>query len=197
MVDHARSSHVDVNGLSLRILEWEPMATNEQPSIVLVHGLASNALLWQGAATALAERGHRVVAIDQRGHGQSTKPESGYDMATVTRDLAALLEVLVSRGFDRPVVAGQSWGGNVVLELASRHPDRVRGIACVDGGWLEPSSVFASWEQCETVLAPPRLAGLHRSDVEGYGPTVVPRELKAWVNVNRLDAVRGSPSAAT
>ncbi len=39
-------------------------------------------------------------------------------------------------GIERPVVAGQSWGGNVVLELAARRPELVRGIVCVDGGWL-------------------------------------------------------------
>lgn len=168
MVDHARSSHVDVNGLSLRILEWEPMTTNEQPSIVLVHGLASNSLLWQGAATALAERGHRVVAIDQRGHGQSTKPESGYDMATVTRDLAALLEVLASRGFDRPVVAGQSWGGNVVVELAHRHPDLTRGVIAVDGGFLELQAHFPNWEDCASALAPPNLLGTPATRMREY-----------------------------
>ena len=80
MVDHALSSYVAVNGMSLRTIRWEPVDGPEKPPIVLVHGLASNAMLWQGAATALAARGHRVIAIDQRGHGLSSKPESGYDI---------------------------------------------------------------------------------------------------------------------
>ena len=92
MLAPAHSSHVEVNGVSLRLLEWQPDRHDSRPAIVLVHGLASNALLWQGVAVELSSRGHHVVAIDQRGHGRSDKPSGGYDMATVTADLAALLD---------------------------------------------------------------------------------------------------------
>ena len=134
-------------------------------TFVLVHGLASNARMWDGVAARLAERGHPAVTVDLRGHGRSSKPEGPYDVATVADDVAALIGAM---RLDRPVVAGQSWGGNVVLELAARHPAAARGIVCVDGGWLEPSAVFATWEECQAVLAPPRLAGLHRSDIDAY-----------------------------
>ena len=98
---------------------------------VLVHGLASNLRLWDGVAEELHARGHTVVAVDQRGHGRSDAPESSYGLDTAVGDLLALIEAL---GLSRPVVAGQSWGGNVVLELGWRHPAAVRGIICVDGG---------------------------------------------------------------
>jgi pimeloyl-ACP methyl ester carboxylesterase len=76
-------------------------------------------------------------------------------------------EVIGALALDRPVVAGQSWGGNVVLELAARHgPGAARGIVCVDGGWLEPCAVFPTWEACRQALAPPRLAGLRRDAIE-------------------------------
>ena len=168
MVDHALSSYVDVNGMSLRTIRWEPVDGPEKPSIVLVHGLASNAMLWQGAATALAARGHRVIAIDQRGHGLSSKPESGYDMATVTSDLAAVLVELTGMGFDRPVVAGQSWGGNVVIELAHRHPGLTRGVVAVDGGFLELQTHFPEWTKCESALAPPNLLGTPAGRMREY-----------------------------
>src|SRR4051794_30365727 len=100
---------------------------------VLVHGLASNAHLWDGVADRLAVLGHAVTTVDQRGHGQSDKPDSGYDFATVTDDLAALIGAL---GYERPVLAGQSWGGNVVLELAWRLPDRGSGVVGVGRGAL-------------------------------------------------------------
>ena len=70
--------------------------------------------------------GCAAVTIDLRGHGRSSKPDGPYDVPTVADDLAALIGAL---GLDRPVVAGQSWGGNVVLELAARHPAAIRGIA--------------------------------------------------------------------
>jgi len=134
-------------------------------SFVLVHGLASNARMWDGVAARLVERGHAAATVDLRGHGRSAKPDGPYDMATVADDLAAVIGAL---GWERPVVAGQSWGGNVVLELANRHPDATRGIVCVDGGWLEPCAAFDSWEACEVRLAPPRLAGRQRKEIEGY-----------------------------
>jgi pimeloyl-ACP methyl ester carboxylesterase len=109
---------------------------------VLVHGLASNARTWDGVAARLAALGHPVAAVDQRGHGRSDKPDTGYDFATVSADLAA---VVAGLGWDRPLVAGQSWGGNVVLELAVRHPSVAGGIACVDGGTLEVARRFPSW----------------------------------------------------
>lgn len=177
------------DGIDLAVDEWRPPVTDAPPSdgpttdappsdgtttdarsaaapaFVLVHGLASNARLWDGVATALVAAGHRVFAVDLRGHGRSSKPAGPYDVPTVADDLATLIGHL---GLERPVVAGQSWGGNVVLELATRRPDLVRGIVCVDGGWLEPSRDFADWDACRAALAPPRLAGRRMAEIEGY-----------------------------
>jgi pimeloyl-ACP methyl ester carboxylesterase len=130
---------------------------------VLVHGLASNLRLWDGVAEALHARGHTVVAVDQRGHGRSDAPESSYDMDTVVGDLRAVIEAL---GLSRPVIAGQSWGGNVVLELGWRHPAAVRGIVCVDGGIIELADRFPSWEACLAALTPPRLDHLTPAELE-------------------------------
>jgi pimeloyl-ACP methyl ester carboxylesterase len=154
------------DGVVLACDRFEPASSaHPGPAFVLVHGLASNARLWDGVAVRLAALGHPVVGVDLRGHGRSSKPDGPYDVPTVADDLAALIGGL---GLDRPVVAGQSWGGNVVLELGARHPSLVRGIACVDGGWLEPSREFASWDACLAALAPPRLVGRPLADVETY-----------------------------
>lgn len=131
------------------------------PPFLLVHGLASNALLWTGVATHLAAAGALVVAIDQRSHGRSD-PSDALGWGTLTRDL---LTVASGLALERPVVVGQSWGGNVVLELGRRHPTHVGGVACVDGGWIELSSRFPDWESCWSVLAPPRLEGAAYGDV--------------------------------
>ncbi|MDQ3979124.1 MAG: alpha/beta hydrolase, partial [Actinomycetota bacterium] len=56
-------------------------------------------------------------------------------------------------------VAGQSTGGNVAVELAYRHPDRVRAVVGVDGGALELQRRWPEWKDCERNLAPPRLEG--------------------------------------
>jgi pimeloyl-ACP methyl ester carboxylesterase len=130
---------------------------------VLVHGLASNLRLWDGVAEHLEARGHTVIALDQRGHGRSDAPDSGYDMDTVIADLRAVIEAL---GLERPVVVGQSWGGNVVLEYGWRHRSAVRGVTCVDGGVIELAEWFPSWEECQAALSPPRLDHLTLDELE-------------------------------
>lgn len=147
------------DGVALAVRLWP----GDGVPFVLVHGLASNARLWDGVAARLAGLGHAVVAVDQRGHGLSDKPDAGYDFTTVTDDLAALLDDL---GLDRPVLAGQSWGGNVVLEFGWRFPASTRGIACVDGGTIELGSRFPSWDSARTALTPPPLVGRRADEIE-------------------------------
>lgn len=121
------------------------------PGVLLVHGLASNLRLWTGVAELLATDGHRVVAVDQRAHGRSD-PSDVLDLATLTDDL---VEVIAAHGLDRPVAVGQSWGGNVVVELGARHPEAVRAVVGVDGGHLELADRFATPDEAWAILAPP------------------------------------------
>lgn len=132
-------------------------------AFVLVHGLASNVRLWDGVAERLHALGHTVVGIEQRGHGRSDAPDDGYDLETAVADLLTLIGAL---GLSRPVLAGQSWGGNVVLELAWRRPDAVRGIVCVDGGVTDFADRFPSWDACLTALTPPKLDHLTLAELE-------------------------------
>lgn len=145
------------DGLDLHCVFWGKPDTSDAAPFVLVHGLASNARLWDGVARHLAELGHAVVAVDQRGHGRSAKPDHGFDMATVAHDLELLVAAL---GFDRPVIAGQSWGANVVVELAHRSPASVRGAVAVDGGTIQLRRHFPIWDDCAAQLAPPNLLGM-------------------------------------
>lgn len=166
-------------GLELRILRWTPYgagldatgagarAGGPAAPFLLVHGLASNARLWDGVARRLAEAGRSAVAVDLRGHGHSDKPEGGYDFATISEDLRALI-VALGPDFARPIIAGQSWGGGVVLDFAVRHPDLTRGIVLVDGGLNDLRDAFPTWEICWDRLAPPPLVGMPLSSVEGY-----------------------------
>ncbi|HEY5183779.1 MAG TPA: alpha/beta hydrolase [Actinomycetes bacterium] len=132
---------------------------------LLVHGLASNARLWDGVARRVAAAGHEVAAVDLRGHGRSEVTPTGYDTATAAADLAALSHALGWSGDRRPLVAGQSWGGNVVLTLAAQHGG-VAACALVDGGWIHLSERFATFEECWAVLAPPSLGPLTRDELE-------------------------------
>ncbi|BCB81510.1 hypothetical protein GCM10022251_17270 [Phytohabitans flavus] len=136
-----------------------------EPSFLLVHGLASNALLWDEMAAELARAGHGSFAVDLRGHGESDLPDSGFDAGTAAADLAAVATALELQDL---VVAGQSWGGNVAVRLAAEHPALVKALALVDGGWIDLSTQFGSWEECATALRPPDLDGLRVDQMRGF-----------------------------
>ena len=131
-------------------------ADSPHATFLLVHGLASNARLWDMTALELARLGHIVAAVDLRGHGVSDKPDHGYDFPTLVSDLTSVCEALQ---LDEPILAGQSLGANLVLEAAWDHPDICRGVVCVDGGIIELSSSFPNWDDAAKVLAPPKLIG--------------------------------------
>lgn len=152
----------EMGGLRVQTHQWP----GEKRPFVLVHGLSSNLETWAAVARALAAAGHRVITLNQRGHGRSDKPQSGYDFATISEDLHRLLDLLE---LDAPILAGQSWGGNVMLDFAARFPGRAHAFAFVDGGVLDlQSDAENNWERVSVDLRPPELAGIPRSTLEGY-----------------------------
>lgn len=148
-------------GVRLAVRRWGD--DGDDVPILAVHGLASNAGLWSGMAPFLAAAGHPVIAVDQRGHGLSTRTDDGYDDATLTADLAAVLD---AHGHDRALAMGQSWGGNVVIEFGLRHTDRCAGVVAVDGGVIELSERFDTWEACREALTPPSFEDRTVADLE-------------------------------
>jgi pimeloyl-ACP methyl ester carboxylesterase len=140
------------DGVRLHAREWG----GGGQAVVLLHGLASNARIWDGVAPRLAGAGLRVVALDQRGHGASDQPSSGYDFASLGRDLSSALLAL---GIGRPVLAGHSWGANVALQFAADRPGALAGLALVDGGLLSVAEwAGATREEARRRMAPPRFA---------------------------------------
>ena len=86
--------------------------------VVFVHGWTLSSAIWRGQLDWLAEQGLRAVAYDRRGHGQSTKPESGYDYETLSGDLATLLERLDLKDV---TLVGHSMGSGEVVRYLARH----------------------------------------------------------------------------
>jgi pimeloyl-ACP methyl ester carboxylesterase len=144
-----RDEFVRVDDLDFHVRIWSDVGQ----SILLVHGLASSARTWDLLAPRLAPR-FRVVALDQRGHGESAKPEDGYDLATAVADVRGVAAAL---GLDRPVLVGHSWGGNVVLQCAVDHPEGLSRLVLLDGGFIEPQLRGGTWEEAEKQMAPPDL----------------------------------------
>ncbi len=148
---------LSVNGISLHYRDWGGFDRPGAQPVALLHGLASTCHIWDLVAPILA-KDFAVVAIDQRGHGQSDKPDYGYDFATVARDL---LGVIATRNMEKPVIVGHSWGADVALEFAVAYPDLPQGICFVDGGMIEPSArPGMTLEQARVDMAPPVFTGM-------------------------------------
>jgi pimeloyl-ACP methyl ester carboxylesterase len=108
--------------------------------LVLCHGfLVGSIATWYFTIAPTLARHHDVLLYDQRGHGLSERPPSGYDLPTLVDDLGAL--VAVSFAQDAPLrLAGHSYGALVALGFALRHPARVSCLALVEAP-LPPSHV--------------------------------------------------------
>lgn len=154
-----RSGLIEVaTGVRLRVLERRGTA----PTAVLVHGLASNARMWDGVGEILTAAGTASVAVDLRGHGESDRPNEGYDFDTMAADV----ETVVDRIRGPVILVGQSWGGNVVLETAARGRLDVCGVVLVDGGFIRLADEFPTLEECLARLRPPDFTGVTRRELE-------------------------------
>ncbi len=148
----ARDKWLELRGLKFHYRDWG----GHSVKMVLLHGLSSQSHIYDLVAPRLAEDFH-VVALDQRGHGESDKPSDGYDFANVTDDLVAFLDAMQ---WKRAIIVGHSWGGNVALEFGARHPDRVAALVFIDGGFLDiQARPEMTWERTEKELAPPNFVG--------------------------------------
>lgn len=97
--------------------------------VVLVHGWPSTWYEWRHVMPLLSA-GHRVIAPDLRGLGDSSRPLAGYDKKTVAADLWQLLSGTL--GLERWHLVGHDWGGPVAFALAAAHPEAIRTLAIVD-----------------------------------------------------------------
>lgn len=106
--------------------------TGSGPTVVLVHGLTGNRHEWAPVARRLVDEGFRVVAIEQRGHGESTRGTDGYGVPRLAADLAQVLSALDLRDV---TLVGHSMGAMAAMTLAVEHPqvaaERVRKLVTV------------------------------------------------------------------
>ncbi|MFE2107642.1 alpha/beta fold hydrolase [Kitasatospora sp. NPDC059463] len=98
--------------------------------VVLLHGLAGHGGEWDALVARLGP-GHRVVTVDQRGHGASERRPGDVSRAAYVADAAAVLTTLGLRG---AVLAGQSLGGHTAMLTAAAHPGLVDALVLVEAG---------------------------------------------------------------
>jgi pimeloyl-ACP methyl ester carboxylesterase len=119
---------VTLHGRRFHYTDW---GAPSAPPVVFLHGVTGHARTWDDEARLLAERYH-VLALDQRGHGDTDPaPDGDYSDAALLGDLAAFVESLA---LPRLTLVALSLGGRVAINFAGRHPDRVARLVVVDIG---------------------------------------------------------------
>ena len=142
----------NIGELRMRFLDWGGTGA----PVLALHGLASSAHWYDLVAPRLHDR-FRVIAPDQRGHGQTTQAATGYDWQSLAGDAGGLLDHL---GIGQAAVLGHSWGCNVGINLAARFPDRVSALVMIDGGTAGGRTRTAeTWEQFRTHARPRDVSG--------------------------------------
>ena len=144
------------DNVSLHFVEWSGVgATRDEPPVLLLHGLSSNARYWDRLVRNLG--GRRLIALDQRGHGLTGRPPKaprlpdGYSMDMLLDDAEFVITEL---GLVAPVVVGHSWGAAVALELVGTRPSLASGLVFIDGPVQSAANMF-SWEEAQRIMQPP------------------------------------------
>ncbi len=141
---------IPANGINLNVAFAGP--ENGKP-VILLHGFPDFWFCWESQMKALAEKGFRVIAPDQRGFNLSDKPlgVEAYSQKSLAADIIGLADTL---GIDKFYLAGHDFGGLVSWSLATLYPERIKKMV---------------------VLSAPHLL----ASVE-YGKTNISQKLKSW-----------------
>jgi pimeloyl-ACP methyl ester carboxylesterase len=118
-VSGGHSGYAEINGIRLFHVE-----IGSGPPVVLLHGGLANSDYFGEQARALAQA-YRVILVDSRGHGRSTRDQRPFGYDLMADDVAALLDTLK---IDKAAIVGWSDGAIIGLDLTMRHPERVTRI---------------------------------------------------------------------
>jgi esterase len=109
---------------------YQILGQSSSPKLVFLHGLMGSAANWR-KVTSYLEKAYHILAFDQRGHGRSLKPASGYQPEDYATDLARILDDL---GWEKILLVGHSMGGRNAMAFTRLWPQRVIGLVIEDIG---------------------------------------------------------------
>ena len=134
MSPKAENKFVKVRDLKLHYLDWQT-STNDRV-LVCLHGTSGSAHHFDRLASSLASS-YRVIALDQRGHGESDKPPRGYDAVTLAGDVEAFVDQI---GLPVFALLGASLGSRVATVYTGKHPEKVARLILVDLSFEMPET---------------------------------------------------------
>jgi len=131
---------VRAGGIELQIREYERAAD----AAVFLHFGGANLMAWQRIVPFFQDR-YRLVLVDLRGHGKSDKPETGYHIDEMARDVVTVMQHLK---IERAHIVGSSMGAEVGLSMAANDPDKLISLVC-EGALYSEYGPYGIWDGSE------------------------------------------------
>jgi 2-succinyl-6-hydroxy-2,4-cyclohexadiene-1-carboxylate synthase len=131
---------LSVNQIELQIQDYPHAGA----ALIFLHFSGANLMMWSRAVPYFQED-YRVILVDLRGHGRSDRPESGYHMDDMARDVIGIMDQL---HLEQAHIIGSSLGAEVGLSMAASYPQRVLSLVC-DGALSSESGPYGTWDGSE------------------------------------------------
>ena len=130
---------VDEPLIRLHYVEANPSKPNGH-TLILIHGFPETWYSFRHVITPLSALGYRVIAVDYRGAGDSSRPRDGYGKMSMAKDLMTMCEKL---GLNKVIVVGYDIGSMVAVSMALRYQDRVEAL--ITFGTIRIQSSADNW----------------------------------------------------
>jgi non-heme chloroperoxidase len=153
-----KSGFVTANGTKLHYLDWG----GKGKALLFLTGVGNSAHIFDDIAPKFTDR-FRVLALTRRGHGQSDKAATGYDLATLTEDVRHFLDQL---NLKRVTLVGHSFGGDEMTRFAEMYPERVDKLVYLDAAYDRAD--LASEAFTKNPFPTPQPSKEERASLAGY-----------------------------
>ena len=165
----AQSGYAPVDGIKIWYATFGPAAKDREP-VILLHGGLANANYWGNQVRALKSR-YRVIVMDSRGHGRSTRDDQPYGYDLMASDVIGLMDFL---HVPKAAIVGWSDGAIIGLDIALHHPERLTKLFAFAAN-SDPSGV------ADIAQSPVFNAFIARAEKEYEALSPTPSEYKGFL----------------
>lgn len=153
-----KEDFASVNGVKLHYIDWG----GKGDVILLLAGMGNTADVFNDFAPAFTDNYH-VVGLTRRGYGKSDKPENGYEISNLAKDIVQFMDV---KKFKKVYLVGHSFAGAEVTEVATTYPNRTLKVVYLDalGDYKEQARIMLQSEDLPLFMRKRLLLGLGRNE---------------------------------